>query len=118
LAKHTSSADLGLRLRGEQLAAGVRFVRMLEEGTYHLVVGNPPYQGTGKLEEAGYVQKNYSRGQGGFVRGVHSARVWSWFASGNSVGAAHHAQLDVHQTVFSPQVAGYSGTDCVMIGRF
>ena len=32
LAAHTSSADLGLRLRGEQLAAGVRFIRMMEEG--------------------------------------------------------------------------------------
>ncbi len=29
LTRHTSGDDLGLRLRGEQLAAGVRFVRML-----------------------------------------------------------------------------------------
>ena len=37
LATHTSGDDLGLRLRGEQLAAGVRFVRMVREGTYDLV---------------------------------------------------------------------------------
>ncbi|PRQ05135.1 BREX-6 system adenine-specific DNA-methyltransferase PglX [Enhygromyxa salina] len=59
LGKHTGSADLGLRLRGEQLAAGVRFVRMLEEGTYHLVVGNPPYQGTGKIADSDYVRSQY-----------------------------------------------------------
>jgi hypothetical protein len=57
LAAHTSSADLGLRLRGEQLAAGVRFMRMMEEGTYDLVVGNPPYQGTAKMEDVGYVTR-------------------------------------------------------------
>jgi methylase of polypeptide subunit release factors len=59
LAAHTSSADLGLRLRGEQLAAGVRFMRMMEEGTYDLVVGNPPYQGTAKMEDVGYVKAQY-----------------------------------------------------------
>lgn len=60
LAKHTGSADLGLRLRGEQLAAGVRFVRMMKEGQYYLVVGNPPYQGTSKMEDANYVKAQYS----------------------------------------------------------
>jgi hypothetical protein len=63
LAKHTSSADLGLRLRGEQLAAGVRFVRMVKEGQYHLVVGNPPYQGTSKMADSGYVAKHYPKGK-------------------------------------------------------
>jgi hypothetical protein len=63
LAKHTSSADLGLRLRGEQLAAGVRFVRMLEGNSYHLVIGNPPYQGTGKLQESSYVLSHYPDGK-------------------------------------------------------
>ena len=63
LAAHTSSADLGLRLRGEQLAAGVRFMRMMEEGTYHLVVGNPPYQGTSKMEEVAYVKAQYDLGK-------------------------------------------------------
>ena len=51
LAKHTSGDDLGLRLRGEQLATGVRFVRLAREGTYDLVVANPPYQGTSRMSE-------------------------------------------------------------------
>ncbi|MCU0937002.1 MAG: BREX-6 system adenine-specific DNA-methyltransferase PglX, partial [Gammaproteobacteria bacterium] len=63
LARHTGGDDLGLRLRGEQLAAGVRFVRMLREGTYDLVVGNPPYQGTAKMQDAGYVRRHYPRGK-------------------------------------------------------
>ncbi|KAA0574316.1 BREX-6 system adenine-specific DNA-methyltransferase PglX [Azospirillum sp. Sh1] len=46
LAKHTAAADLGLRLDGEQLAAGVRFMRMVKPGTYHVVVANPPYLDT------------------------------------------------------------------------
>lgn len=45
LAKHGKSHDLGLRLDGEQLAAGVRFVRIAKENSYDIVVGNPPYQG-------------------------------------------------------------------------
>ena len=63
LARHTGGEDLGLRLRGEQLAAGVRFVRMLREGTYNMVVGNPPYQGTSKMADAAYVKKHYPRGK-------------------------------------------------------
>ncbi|WP_293270482.1 Eco57I restriction-modification methylase domain-containing protein [Nannocystis sp.] len=51
LKMHTGGEDLGLHLRGEQLAAGVRCIRILREGTYHLVVGNPPYLGTGKLAD-------------------------------------------------------------------
>jgi hypothetical protein len=49
LSKHSASEDLGLRLDGEQLAAGVRFVRLVREGSYDVVVGNPPYHTTGKL---------------------------------------------------------------------
>ena len=63
LAHHTGAEDLGLRLHGEQLAAGVRFVRMLREGQYHLVVGNPPYQGTSKMADAGYVKRHYPLGK-------------------------------------------------------
>lgn len=79
LGKHTSSADLGLRLRGEQLAAGVRFVRMVKEGQYHLVVGNPPYQGTSKMADAGYVAKHYPKGKADLyaaflIRGLELAR--------------------------------------------
>jgi len=63
LAIHSSGEDLGLRLRGEQLAAGVRFVRIVKEGRYHLVVGNPPYQGTSKMADSKYIQKQYPLGK-------------------------------------------------------
>ena len=63
LAAHSSSDDLGLRLRGRQLAAGVRFVRLVREGQYDLVVGNPPYQGTSKMADASYITKHYQRGK-------------------------------------------------------
>lgn len=64
LEAHTSAEDLGLRLDGEQLAAGIRFVRMAREGTYDIVVGNPPYQGLSKTTDAfGYVATTYPRGK-------------------------------------------------------
>jgi hypothetical protein len=63
LAHHTSGDDLGLRLRGEQLAAGVRFVRLTREGTYDLVVANPPYQGTGKMADTRYLTQAYPLGK-------------------------------------------------------
>jgi hypothetical protein len=63
LAKHSASEDLGLRLDGEQLAAGVRFVRMAKEGTYDVVVGNPPYQGLSKTNLFGYVATTYPQGK-------------------------------------------------------
>ena len=63
LSRHTSGDDLGLRLRGEQLAAGVRFVRLVREGAYDLVVANPPYQGTSKMADASYVEAQYLLGK-------------------------------------------------------
>jgi hypothetical protein len=63
LGQHTGSDDLGLRLTGEQLAAGLRFLGMVQEGRYHLVVGNPPYQGTAKMADAKYVQTHYEMGK-------------------------------------------------------
>jgi hypothetical protein len=79
LARHTGADDLGLRLRGEQLAAGVRFVRLLKEGSYDLVVANPPYQGTSRLADAGYVQEHYPLGKADLyaaflLRGLELAR--------------------------------------------
>jgi hypothetical protein len=59
LAAHTGSADLGLRLRGEQLAAGVRFLRLVREGAYDLVVGNPPYLAPSKVAGALDFQAHY-----------------------------------------------------------
>ncbi|WP_338089157.1 Eco57I restriction-modification methylase domain-containing protein [Nannocystis pusilla] len=59
LKAHTSGDDLGLRLRGEQLATGVRFLRMTREGTYDLVVGNPPYQDTSDISDAGNLERQF-----------------------------------------------------------
>ena len=73
LGSHTGGDDLGLRLRGEQLAAGVRFVRMLREGTYDLVVSNPPYQGTSKMQDACICEEPVSTRQGGPLM----QRFWS-----------------------------------------
>jgi hypothetical protein len=63
LSRHTSGNDLGLRLRGEQLAAGVRFMRLVRESAYDLVVANPPYQGTAKMASAKYVETHYPLGK-------------------------------------------------------
>ncbi|MCC6649981.1 MAG: BREX-6 system adenine-specific DNA-methyltransferase PglX [Candidatus Eisenbacteria bacterium] len=63
LAAHSASEDLGLRLHGEQLASGVRFVRLAKEGSYDIVVGNPPYQGLSKTTRFEYVVKHYPRGK-------------------------------------------------------
>jgi hypothetical protein len=63
LSRHSASEDLGLRLDGEQLAAGVRFVRLVREGSYDVVVGNPPYQGLSKTSFSDYVAKHYPRGK-------------------------------------------------------
>jgi len=63
LARHSGAEDLGLRLDGEQLTAGVRFIRIVKEGTYDIVVGNPPYQGLSKTQAFEYVTKTYPRGK-------------------------------------------------------
>ncbi len=63
LAKHTDGDDLGLRLRGQQLAAGVRFIRMIRENSYDLVIGNPPYQGSSKMADSKYLEKHYPKGK-------------------------------------------------------
>ncbi len=63
LAKHAGAEDLGLRLRGQQLTAGLRFASIVKEGEYDLVVGNPPYQGTSKMKNASYVVANYPLGR-------------------------------------------------------
>ena len=63
LSHHGSEEDLGLRLDGEQLAAGVRFVRIVRENTYDIVIGNPPYQGTSRMVDAKYVANHYPRGK-------------------------------------------------------
>ncbi|WP_372716081.1 BREX-6 system adenine-specific DNA-methyltransferase PglX [Novipirellula sp.] len=79
LDKHSGADELGLRLHGEQLAAGVRFMRIVKEGLYDLVVANPPYQGTSKLAASKYIGQNYSLGKADLfaaflLRGLELAR--------------------------------------------
>jgi hypothetical protein len=63
LSRHASEEDLGLRLDGEQLARGVRFIRLVKESSYDIVVANPPYQATSKMNEAKYLASKYPRGK-------------------------------------------------------
>lgn len=59
LAHHAGEEDLGLRLDGEQVAAGVRFVRIAKERSFDLVVANPPYQSVSKLTDRRYLEAHY-----------------------------------------------------------
>ncbi|MFN3151821.1 BREX-6 system adenine-specific DNA-methyltransferase PglX [Bremerella sp.] len=61
LARHSSANELGLRLRGKQLAMGVQFTRMNVPGYYDLVVGNPPYQRSSGLRNPAYTNANYKK---------------------------------------------------------
>lgn len=63
LGRHRGEDDLGLRLDGEALAAGLRFLRIVKSGAYDVVVGNPPYQGSSRMSEAGYLGRVYPRGK-------------------------------------------------------
>ncbi len=63
LDEHAAEADLGLRLEGEQLEAGMRFVGIAKQDTYDIVVGNPPYQGTSKMAQAAWFKKHYAKGK-------------------------------------------------------
>ncbi|HEU4578237.1 MAG TPA: BREX-6 system adenine-specific DNA-methyltransferase PglX [Polyangiaceae bacterium] len=56
---HAARAELGLRLDGEQVAAGLRFFEIVRDGAYDVVVGNPPYQGTSKLADGGEFVQRY-----------------------------------------------------------
>ncbi len=69
LARHSASEDLGVRLDGEQLAAGARFLRIAKEATYDVVVGNPPYHTIGKLANADYYVRAYPAGRGDLFAG-------------------------------------------------
>ena len=63
LGRCTRGDDLGLRLRGEQLTAGVRFIRMVQADSYDLVVGNPPYLGASKMSDDAYLKLHYPMGK-------------------------------------------------------
>jgi hypothetical protein len=59
LEKNTNVTDLGLRLDGEQLVSGVRFVRLLRQGVYDIVIGNPPYLGFSRLNKDSQIRKMF-----------------------------------------------------------
>lgn len=63
LSHHSTSDDLGVRLDGENVRAGARFIELLREEQYDLVVGNPPYQGLAKTRGFEYVAKTYPMGK-------------------------------------------------------
>jgi hypothetical protein len=79
LSRHTSAADLGVRLDGAQLSAGVRFAKMMREGSFDVVVGNPPYHTTAKLAEGADIARQYPDAKTDlfaafYVRGLELAR--------------------------------------------
>ncbi len=47
---HTGADDLGVRFDGTQLAAGLRLSQLLVEKRYDVVVFNPPYLATSKID--------------------------------------------------------------------
>lgn len=59
LAKHSTSNELGIRLNGSQLAAGLRLMTINREHGYDVVVGNPPYFGTQALADSDYIDRCY-----------------------------------------------------------
>lgn len=123
LANHTGGPDLGLRLDGEQLAAGVRFMRLVRPGTYHVVVGNPPYQTPNKMSSSDYIEAAYGAFGGDlftcfFARGLDLAvpkglaafvAYQSWMYNSAFEGvrreilSAHGVRLvaDLHKGAFS-----------------
>jgi hypothetical protein len=117
LSLHSSADDLGLRLHGEQLATGVRFARILQEQAYHLVISNPPYQGTGKMEATSYIESHYPLGKADLyaaflLRGPDLAR-----AGGLS------AMLTMRNWLFIKQYSGlrekfFTGSDLRSVGDF
>lgn len=115
VARHSRSQDLGLRLRGEQLASGVRFIRLVGEGQYHLVVGNPPYQGAGKMVDNAYVVRHYPVAKSdvstAFIARSHALLV----SGGVSLLLTIRGWLFIHQfkdfrswawSEFAPQLVG------------
>ena len=95
---HSHGDDLGLKLKGEQLAAGVRFVRSLKEGAYDLVVANPPYQARPR-----WSTRSTSRSSTRWAKRISTRRFCCGAAACSRrrrFRDADDAELDVHQTVF------------------
>ena len=87
----------------------MRFVRLVREGTYDLVVANPPYQGTSKMADTKYVTQTYPLGKADLyaaflLRGLELVR-----AGGVS------AMLTMRNWMFIKQ---YSGLREYILGNF
>ncbi|MCK6518882.1 BREX-6 system adenine-specific DNA-methyltransferase PglX [Myxococcota bacterium] len=63
LARHTDAEDLGVATRGRALAAGARFMQIVEPGRYDVVLANPPYLGTARMADAVDVAEAYPQGK-------------------------------------------------------
>ncbi len=96
--------DLGLRLRGEQLAAGVRFVRMVREGTLRPGGGEPALPGHAKMADAEVRREGATR----WARPTSTRRSccagWSWCGAGGV-----SAMLTMRNWMFIKQYAGSAG---------
>jgi hypothetical protein len=97
LRHHTGGADLGLRLRGEQLAAGVRFVRLVREGNTTSSSATRRTRARARLADKAYVEKEYPRGKADLYAAFLERGLSSSSRAG--VGDGDDAQLDVHQAV-------------------
>ena len=63
LIRHTDAEDLGVATRGRALAAGARFLQIVEPGRYDVVLANPPYLGAARMEDAALVAEAYPQGK-------------------------------------------------------
>jgi len=63
LRRHSSATELGLRIRGDQLSSGLLFSRICQDNTYDLVIANPPYLGSAKLDSSYLVNSGYSEAE-------------------------------------------------------
>jgi hypothetical protein len=61
--KHAYDSGTSARICGRGLVKLADYVRLNREGAYDLVVGNPPYQNRGKMNEAKYIEKQFSHGK-------------------------------------------------------
>jgi len=62
LDSRTGERDIAVRLNACELRAGTRFLEIIQENAYDVVVGNPPYQGTGRLTDTQYLNAKYALG--------------------------------------------------------
>ena len=60
---HSGDEDLSQRLLGQSLARSSEFLRLNREGTYDLVVGNPPYLEKSRIVELTYLDRHYVDGK-------------------------------------------------------